>query len=197
VDGMGVTGSVLIGEQRPSSDIDLVIYDRAHFFKARDAVCRLIASGALADLDEAAWRDAYDRRGCDLGMADFLRHERRKGNKGLVAGRKFDLALVTEEDDAEPEKGWRKQGSLTLRARVVDDARSFDQPARYDLDHPAVDRIYSFTHTYVGQARRGEWVEAAGQLEMAPDGRQRLIIGSNREAPGEYLRVLWDLEPEG
>lgn len=191
---LGVTGSMLIGRQHAESDVDLVVYDRATFFRVRRAVRQLIDSGQLHELDDSAWCDAYARRGCELSLEEFLRHEKRKGNKGMVDGRKFDIALVADTDSLEPEAGWRKAGMRRIRARIVDDDRAFDQPARYGLDHPEVSEIYSFTHTYTGQACAGEWVEANGQLEIAPDGRQRLIVGSSREAPGEYVRVIWEDE---
>lgn len=188
---LGVTGSLLIGRQNPASDLDVVIYGRAHFLQAREAVCRLTARGELEELDAESWRETYDRRGCALGFEEFLRHEKRKGNKGAIAGTKFDLALVGEETRSEPVR-WRKMGRTKIRARVLDDTHAFDQPARYRLDHPELREVVSFTHTYVGQARVGELIEACGSVEESGDGFERLVIGSSREAPGEYIRVVWD-----
>jgi predicted nucleotidyltransferase len=36
----------------------------------------------------------------------------------------------------------------------------------------------------------GETVEVAGQLEVDDQGMQRIVVGSNREALGEFIRVL-------
>jgi predicted nucleotidyltransferase len=80
---------------------------------------------------------------------------------------------------------------------VVDDAAAYDYPARYRVDDPEVGEILVFTHTYVGQAVRGEAIEAAGQLEEEASGRLRLVIGSSREAPGEYLRVERQVSTNG
>jgi predicted nucleotidyltransferase len=186
---MGVTGSLLIRAHTPSSDFDLVAYSRSHFSSARDIVQQCLASGTVADLDDAAWRDAYRRRGCSLSYEEFLWHERRKGNKALFEGTKFDLTLVTA-DPAPSEIRWHKLGPRTLQAVVADDSGAFDYPARYSLQHPEIDEILVFTHTYVGQARRGETIEATGQIERSALGRRRLLVGSSREAPGEYIRVL-------
>lgn len=189
---LGVTGSLLIGRQNPKSDLDVVVYGRENFFRAREIVRGLIEAGELDDLDAESWRETYARRGCELSFEDYLRHERRKGNKGVIEGTKFDLALVIEA--AAPLLiRWRKTGRTTLRGRVVDDSRAFDQPGRYPLDHPEIQEILSFTHTYVGQARTGELIEAAGAVEESEDGLKRLVVGSSREAPGEYIRVLWGL----
>jgi len=191
VEAVGVTGSLLIGRQTPGSDLDLVVYGREHFFRARAMVRALVEADRLGDLDADAWREAYRRRGCELDYAEFLRHERRKGNKGMVEGTKFDLALIAEGDALPgPPAAWRKTGQALIRARVLDDARAFDQPARYLVDHPDIAEILSFTHTYAGQAQTGEWIEAAGAVESSDDGRQRLVVGSSREAPGEFIRVL-------
>lgn len=187
---VGVTGSLLVGRQTPTSDLDLVVYGREHFFQARAIVRRLTDAGELQSLGEADWREAYRRRGGELSLAEFLRHERRKGNKGVIDGTKFDLALIVEDAEPEAPAIWRKTGPAVIRANVLDDRRSFDQPARYAIGHPAIVEVLCFTHTYVGQAVTGEVIEAAGIVERAGDGRQRLIVGSSREAWGEYIRVL-------
>jgi hypothetical protein len=187
---LGVTGSLLIGRQTVTSDLDLVAYGRDAFSRARAAVMKAQAEGTLDVLDEAGWRDAYQRRGCSLDFEDFVRHERRKGNKGALEGTKFDLALVEECRTPDCER-WDKRGALTLSARVLDAADAFGHPARYRIEHSDISEILSFTHTYVGQARDGEWIEAAGTVEESAAGLKRLIIGSSREAPGEFLRVLW------
>ncbi|MFM8333571.1 MAG: hypothetical protein ACKN9T_17985 [Candidatus Methylumidiphilus sp.] len=190
LDAVGVTGSVLVGRQTSASDLDLVVYGREHFFNARAIVRRLTDARELQSLSEADWREAHRRRGGELSLAEFLCHERRKGNKGVIDGTKFDLALIVENAEPEPPAVWRKAGKALLRAKVLDDRRSFDQPARYAIGHSTIGEVLCFTHTYVGQAVAGEMIEAAGIVECADDGRQRLIVGSSREAWGEYIRVL-------
>lgn len=187
---IGVTGSVLIGRQNPQSDLDLVIYDRLHFARARALVRQATSGGALQPLDTAAWQAAYARRGCALPFAEFRWHEQRKANKACIDGSKFDLALIAANGPPTAATGWRKTGSHTFQARIVDDDYAFDQPACYRIDHPRIRTVLCFTHTYVGQAQTGENVEAAGAIETAADGQQRLVIGASREAAGEYLRVL-------
>jgi len=54
------------------------------------------------------------------------------------------------------------------------------------VDHETVSRVISFTHTYSGQALAGETIEAAGVLEEHGD-TQWLIVGTTREAKGEYI----------
>jgi predicted nucleotidyltransferase len=195
IERVGLTGSLLIGAQTPKSDLDFVIYGRKAFFEARDIVRRLIRTGELQELNDAAWRDAYDRRGCALGFEEFLRHERRKLNKAMIGGTKFDITLIAEPPSMESGPV-RKLGPILIRVEVADAACAFDYPARYRLNHAEFDEAVSFTHTYAGQAVAGETVEISGLLEESPSGRRRIVVGSSREASGEYIKVVsWTDSP--
>ena len=191
---IGITGSLLIRAQRPSSDLDFVIYDRDAFHRAREVVRDAIAAGHLAELAADDWREAYERRGCDLGFDEYLWHERRKLNKGLCDGTKFDITLVVDEPEL-PSAPVRKLGRLSLTAEVIDASRAFDFPARYRLVHPEIGEVLSFSHTYAGQALAGERVDVSGQLEETEAGERRIIVGSTREAPGEFIKVRRSLPP--
>lgn len=184
----GVTGSLLIHQQKSSSDIDLVCYDTTTFHQCRAAVCDLIEQNLLADLNDANWCESYERRDCDLSFEEYVWHERRKANKGLINGRKFDLSLV------EPEKmnhaTYKKLGKIKLETKVTDAKRAFCYPAEFTITHPIIKSVVCFTATYVGQAENGETIEIAGQLEQDDFGNQRIVVGSSREARGEYIKVL-------
>ena len=65
-------------------------------------------------------------------------------------------------------------------------AQETTSAAVYLVDHEEVSRVLSFTHTYSGQAKPGEAIEAAGVLEQHGD-EQWLIVGTTREAKGEYI----------
>ena len=70
---------------------------------------------------------------------------------------------------------------------------AFDSPAIFKLDHPEVKEIFCYSHTYAGQALPGERVEAKGVLEETDNGL-RLVVGTTREARGEWIRSLTLLE---
>ncbi len=186
---VGVTGSVLIGAQQNSSDLDLVFYDRATFQHCRNLLRQLITENTLQHLDEQAWQDSYDRRSCDLNYAEYVWHERRKYNKALVKGRKFDLSFIIESQEPGANT-YQKCGRITLQAIVVDDTYAFDYPAEFKLDHEEITHVVCFTATYTGQAIKGELIEIAGQVEQASDGLKRIVVGSSREALGEYIKVI-------
>ncbi|RQW80828.1 MAG: hypothetical protein EHM62_05385 [Methylococcus sp.] len=185
---LGITGSLLIGAQHPASDLDFVIYDRDDFHRAREVVQAAIGAGALAELGPKEWREAYERRGCELSFDEYLWHERRKHNKGLCDGTKFDITLVADRPET-PDGPVQKRGRISLTAEVTDAREAFDFPARYRLADPEIGEVLSFSHTYAGQALAGEWVEISGLLEETGDGGRRIIVGSTREAPGEFIKV--------
>jgi predicted nucleotidyltransferase len=186
---VGVTGSLLIGAQNPSSDIDLVVYDRNIFHYLRKVIAQLITENKLQSLDAAAWRDSYNRRQCDLSYADYVWHEQRKYNKALINGRKFDLNLLAVQV---PDNllTYEKQGHLVMQAQVSDAQYAFDYPARFQVRHAKVAEVVCYTATYTGQAEVGEVIEVAGQLEVSNTGLVRILVGSTREAEGEYIKVI-------
>ncbi|MEI8236451.1 MAG: hypothetical protein WCG11_04695 [Methylococcaceae bacterium] len=186
--GIGVTGSLLISQQNANSDIDLVCYDLAVFTQCRTALRALLAQHTLTDLSETDWQASYERRDCDLDFDSYVWHERRKFNKALINGRKFDLSLV--EPQPISAISYRKRGAITLSVHVTDDARAFCYPAEFQLAHPHIQSVVCFTATYTGQAMVGETIEIAGMLEEDEHGNQRIVVGSSREAQGEYIKVI-------
>lgn len=185
----GVTGSLLVSAQKSSSDIDLVCYDRQQFQHARTLIGNLIASAALQPLSPDDWQEAYDRRACSLSLAEYIWHEQRKLNKAIINGRKFDLSLLSPTPPITPHN-YRKLGKINLECRVTNASLAFDYPAVFKISHPVISEVVCFTATFIAQAVEGELIAVAGLLEEAEDGRQRVIVGSSREAPGEYIKVI-------
>ena len=186
---VGVTGSMLIGVQNEDSDIDLVLYGRETFFHGREMIRQLINSNHLQNLNDDDWLLSYDRRRCDISIDEYIRHEKRKFNKANINGRKFDISLLDEESKSERIK-FTKCGKISLQALVIDDSFAFDYPARLIIDHPQATECVSYTATYTGQAVAGERVEIAGSLEKSEHGDMRIVVGSSREAEGEYIKVI-------
>lgn len=186
---IGVTGSLLIGSQGVGSDIDIVVYDRELFHFLRTITGRLIGQAKLSPLHPDDWREAYDRRACSLSFEEYLWHEQRKFNKAMVNGRKFDLSFVGG-DKADEITPYHKLGAMALEAKVTDADLAFDYPAEYKIDHPHIAAVVSFTATYNGQALAGEKILVSGLLEESEDGAQRIVVGSSREAPGEFIKVV-------
>jgi uncharacterized protein len=189
---MGITGSMLVGLQAPGSDIDFVVYGPS-WWKARDILARAKSNGEMDDLDEATWRKIYLKRKPEIGFEEFMIHEKRKGNRGMVEGTYFDLLFTRDWEQIQTQPRGRQAGAAQIEARVVNADFSFDSPAIYRLDHPEVKEIFSYSHTYAGQALPGERIEAKGVLEETENGL-RLVVGTTREARGEWIRSLTLME---
>ncbi len=186
---IGITGSLLIGAQNLNSDIDLVVYGREKFHQLRGLIQQLIQHCQLQQLAEQDWLESYQRRQCDLSYADYVWHEQRKYNKALINNRKFDLNLLELSSEAES-SSYQKKGMILIQATVLDVQYGFDYPARFLIEHEQASEVVCYTATYTGQAEQGECIEVSGQLEVSSTGQARILVGSSREAEGEYIKVL-------
>ncbi|MCF6204864.1 MAG: HAD-IA family hydrolase [Methylococcaceae bacterium] len=187
---LGVTGSILIGAQKSSSDIDLVFYSRKTFNHARDITKKLILNGDCFDLNERQWLESFDRRSCELSYKEYTWHEKRKFNKAIINQRKIDFNFVSKVLRSVTTKKYKKIEKVQLKVQIIDDTLAFDYPAEFSIRHPQISSIVSYTATYTGQAKVGEWVVVAGILEQDNKGVKRIVVGSSREAEGEYIKVI-------
>ena len=183
----GCTGSLLCGLENAASDIDLVVYGDA-WFVAQRQLRRLVETGAIPGMSTAMWRKVYDKRVPEISFDAFVLHEQRKWNRGEFEGTYFDLLYTRAYGnlDAVPPGKGEVVGRATIEATVTDASLSFDSPAVYAVDDDEISRVLSFTHTYSGQALAGEVIEAKGVVEEHGDERW-LIVGTTREAKGEYI----------
>ncbi|WP_456473935.1 nucleotidyltransferase domain-containing protein [Candidatus Pyrohabitans sp.] len=198
---LGVTGSLLARLHLPASDIDLVIYGRENHRRARALLAELIEEGDahIQELTLAEWRRAYEKRfpgEKTLSFPDFLWHERRKFHKASFKGTTFDLLLVRERcDESWGKESYTHLGMAEVNCAVEDASLAFDYPARYAVScsDEGVEEIVAYSHTYAGQAFEGERILARGRLEEVVSRRRsylRLVVGTTREAEGEYIRVV-------
>jgi hypothetical protein len=185
---LGVTGSLLVGAHSGRSDIDLVVYDRDAFHRAREVVRALTGSGEIHPFGGTFWSDAFARRSASLSFGEYVWHERRKHNKFVVDGTKVDMSMVIP--GARDTTRWRKVRMAEIQAEVVEDRAAFDYPARFSVDHREIPQVVSYTNTYTGQARTGEAIHARGWIEQSERGTVRLLVGTSREATGEFIKVI-------
>ncbi|MEQ9729819.1 MAG: nucleotidyltransferase domain-containing protein, partial [Candidatus Methanoperedens sp.] len=192
-DKMGVTGSLLAGLENESSDIDFIVYGRS-WFKARDIIARAKKEkNPIAEISDQMWHEIYKKRKPELSFDEFLTHEKRKGNRGMVGETYFDLLYVRDWEEIAPCLRGVDAGARTIEAVVTNADFSFDSPAIYKIRHPDISYVLSYTHTYVGQALVGERIEARGMVEVVGN-MKRLVVGTTREAKGEWIRSLTLLE---
>ncbi len=191
---IGITGSYLCGLNSANSDLDFVIYGRENFNKAREVVKAATEEGMTTELKEELWRQIYQKRKPELSYEVFIAHEIRKRHRGALDLIYFDLLYVRDPgelhllDKRNYEKG-EKVGYRTITAEVRAASFSFDSPAIYEIAHPEISKVLSFTHTYAGQAAVGETIEVRGVVEKTKH-ETRLVVGTTREARGEWIRSL-------
>ncbi len=186
---MGVTGSLLAGLENESSDIDFIVYG-GHWFTARDVIARAKKEkNPITEISDEMWHDIYKKRKPELSFDEFLVHEIRKGNRGMVGDTYFDLLYVRDWEDIAPCLRGKDTGIRTIEATVTNADFAFDSPAIYKIDHPEISYVLSYTHTYAGQALVGERIEARGMVEVVGN-MKRLVVGTTREAKGEWIRSL-------
>jgi predicted nucleotidyltransferase len=194
---MGITGSFLVGLEVASSDIDLVVFGLT-WFTAQETLRIAISKGFVGDLDDEMWHRVYRKRNPETSFEEFMLHEMRKWNRGVIGDTYFDLLYTRSYDELDRmiTGPGEKDGVMTIEAVVKDASLAYDNPAVYVVRHPEISRVLSFTHTYSGQALAGETIEARGVCER--HGAERwLIVGTTREARGEYIRSLTLLEEQG
>ena len=109
----------------------------------------------------------------------------------MYQGTKVDINLILNEDEIVQEsRTFKKLSSVKIQAKVIDDSKSFDFPARYYLDNSEFPEAVCYTATYVGQAKQGELIEVSGVIEINAVGEKRILVGTSREAHSEYIKVV-------
>lgn len=207
VSHMGVSGSILPGLYDPAvSDIDFVIYGLENHRKGMKTFDGMKddPDKPLNPIEEDYWLRLYEKRIKDSSLSydEFRWYENRKNNRGMVDGTLFDILATRNWSEIDGNYGDNKYeplGSAEIECTVKNAIASFDNPAVYQvedveiLDGPNVPliEVASYTHTYAGQALDGERIIVKGKLERVTGKKiiYRLIVGTNRESLGEYIKL--------
>lgn len=199
---LGITGSFLVGAQNRSSDIDLVVYGLSNYARLQDALRESVARGVFSRLGRRDWARLYQKRvpdSSDYSFREFIWHESRKWDRAKLGNRRFDVLSARRTDEISgrfSDAAFKRLGKARASCTVTDSRLAHDYPARYSVsdcraqDHE-VSEVVSFTHTYSNQVREGERALCSGILEQVSgiEPHFRILIGSSREAPGEFLKV--------
>ena len=197
-DGLGVSGSVLIGMDTPGSDADLIGYGLDTGSKVYEALKRL--------RQEADWVSPYDAEtvgnvtrsrwgdtGLDLEGLSAI--EARKILHGLVDGADYFVRLVKKPEEFEEGISSRPLGRVILRATVKESGASIYTPCTYEIDEclyrgshdwPNPSQLVSFRGKFTEQAGDGDRVETRGNLEKVEYSDRtayRVMLGDR----GDYL----------
>ncbi len=238
---MGVSGSTVIYLNNKNSDIDFVIYGMKNHKKARIILKSIFEESdigltnsnsnnfnlnntnsnmSIYPLSRDFWKRAYKKRIKDntLSYEEFVWHEMRKYNRGVINNTMFDLLATRNWDEIHSKYGdykYKNLGFIKIECTILNDDYIFDNPAIYDIHNirileyeppvksktaefsvypnsSEIREIVSFTHTYAGQAFNGEKVIVRGKLEevISSNGAyKRILVGTSREAFNEYILV--------
>lgn len=201
---IGISGSVMIGMHKQSSDIDILIYGSRNCLSVYENLKTLLKDeGPVKPYGEEGLRKLFLFRYKDTHMSyeDFKRVESRKVTQGIFEDRDFFIRFVKnfeENDERYGEFTYRKAGWAKVKARIIDSSDSIFTPCRYRIDdveilsgkkvNPIVE-ISSFRGRFCDQAREGEEIIAQGKLERAKESGDsqhyyRLLLG---DAPSDYM----------
>jgi predicted nucleotidyltransferase len=186
----GVSGSLLIGLQRPESDVDLNVYGALEGRRVYETLKRLREEFAwVKPYDDSTVQPVLEARwgGTGLSLETLRGVEKAKVLHGLVYRRDYFMRLIR---DREADKASRPLGAVTVRATVTDDEGSIYTPCLYRVEGAEAQgytatELLSFRGKFTEMAVEGDVVEARGALEVVGGGekRYRVVLGGK----GDYL----------
>jgi uncharacterized protein len=198
---IGISGSILIGMHKASSDLDVSIFGAQYCRQVYQALEFLLQSESNRELkrfDDDGIVELYKQRAPDTRMAfgEFAELERNKVCQGSFKNRPYFIRFLKEPRETEERYGdvlYATIGRATIEAGVADDRDAIFTPCRYVLgrartvDGPelAIDEVVSFRGRFCEQARMGESISATGTIERVEStkGRihHRLLLGNSPE----------------
>jgi predicted nucleotidyltransferase len=206
---MGVTGSSIVGLQKDeTSDIDFIIFGLKNNKLARDTFGKLKndPSSDLNAITDDYWKRIYKKRIKDnsLSFEEFKWYESRKNNRGLFKNRLFDILCTMDYSEIPFQSNlyYEPIGKMKIKCKILDDSKSFDTPAIYNVCNVkileghavTIKEVVSFTHTYAGEVQNKEEVLVNGVCEKVTNkdnGKVKyiLVVGTTRESIGEYIKL--------
>ncbi len=204
LDYMGLSGSILLGRQRETSDIDIVFYSRMKAEMIMEALSDLRRRGVLGPVDAKHLHDlAAKRSDSPIPLHEWIRHESRKLLYGVYRGVIYSAKIVLLPSEYWEEYGsarWRELGRTTLIARIMDDSYAIYTPNQYGIEVLRVlqgpeesyniRRVVSFRSRFAEQARRDEEVRISGRIEYDLKSKSfRVFVGNHRD---DYLLLNQD-----
>ena len=199
---LGVSGSLLIGLQVASSDLDLTIIGDQACRAVYHSLKRCLETGMSPELrrfDHQELEQLYQERVADTWMSfeDFVLSEKNKVFQGKFKERTYFIRFIKAPDEVGERYGdyrYTPLGQAGLTARVTSAEEAIFTPCRYPLAEvklfegiqvETVEEIVSYRGRFCEQANAGDQIVAIGTVErvQAREGQtwQRLLLGNHRQ----------------
>lgn len=193
---IGVSGSILVGLQRPNSDIDLIVYGTVAARRCHSKLAQLLRERCLGfrPYGKKDLRKLYVQRGLQAAVPfeTFAMHEQPKVLQGKFRDTDYFIRCVKQWGEVHEnygDKEYSQIGRASVRATIDDDSESIFTPCTYKIvdvhgraggNAPA--EIVSFRGRFTEQVRKGQKILARGKLEQVMDESgvsRRLVIGED------------------
>jgi len=197
---IGISGSPMIGLNKKSSDIDIVIYGTQVSLEFQDKLKSIFQASnncRMYNLEE--YRTHYNWRvgGSDISFNDFLKSEKRKLHQGKFYGIEFFIRYIKSPEDWNGtyyDYKFKNLGRIKIKAKITDSTNSIFTPCSYKIERLKVieskiitkninlknlNEINSFRGRFCEQASKGDKVLVEGKLE-------EITFRNNKS----YLRIL-------
>ncbi len=195
----GISGSVLIGLSRDSSDVDVIVYGQNQGNKVYRALKRIRSIGSWIEpyTSETVVKVLTQRWGGTCIDIEKLREiEIQKVLHGRVDGRDYFIRLLREYNDLLPSIPIEK---VIIRGKISDSSCSIFTPALYemvDIDKIPLEinikslELMSHRGKFTEHASKGDHVEVRGMLEEVKDPRgtlYRVVLGDDSDYMIPYI----------
>ena len=205
---IGISGSLLVGIQTSSSDIDPIIYGSANCRSVNTQLKFMLKdeTSLLKPYTQEGLQELFDFRSKDTLMSfeDFISTESRKAFQGKFLGKDYFIRFVKGLNEVCESYGdihYKNSGYSKIKATIEDDSQSIFTPCTYTIgkviviDGPDVypiQEIASFRGRFCEQAMKGERVLVQGKIEKVVNSKLgkeyfRILIGKK---PSDYMKLL-------
>jgi len=196
---LGVSGSLLTGLHKASSDIDLLIYGSSNCEKIYNTLTSLVKeeSNQVKSYSAQELKMLFEFRSKDtiVNFEDFVRTESRKVLQGRFHQRDYFIRCVKEWSEISEHYGsvhYEPLGDAKISATVTNDSQMIFTPCIYSIGdvkllegvkvEPLIE-IASFRGRFCEQARVGEKITAYGKVErvkklVEEEEHFRLLLGN-------------------
>lgn len=192
---LGISGSVLIGLDKCTSDLDLVVYGMKPGYR--------IYEGLRTARKNSDWINSYDHNGAlrisktrwgdsGIDITPLINIEKEKILQGLVENRDYFLRLVRKPEEWEKELKSEVLGDIVLEGKVMDAEECIFTPCSYKIyecktypkNEHAVSELVSYRGKFTEQVEEGDKIRAKGSLEKVSYNNRttyRLMLGRKND----------------